>query len=393
MLARLIVHDAIDSVLAAGGHDDGVVHVVATEVIDAVHGATRSEIEASTPSEPLDTFVQNVVATAANQITQSKRFRGENTLLPAAVAMRERAATVSCATCAGDETPCDGVNASRDIAIVARSGACIKPFREMFETAIDIVRAHYVFALGLPVLEKWPQKTTFMTFFPAGDKDVHAYASSTQIAGAADRDGADALIELRFCPAKFTGAAYLAAGYVLVHEALHLMEGIDAGGKRKAGRDEDPFVEGWMDWIAFRIFEDTLSDQGVAGGPRLRIPNAAAQIERGRELHLSRYNTDKSSSKSLAYRLLSGKRAAERLHNFCRRHLDPGEAWRLFLAISFLLNAKDLRIHAHRKLVERVLEKVLPGGPLRKEADADGKALSRLIEANDEVGVVTWLLR
>lgn len=388
VLARLIVSEAVDPVLTSGTASDDV-YVVAEEVLQSVNAATRSEIEAPLDN-PLDTFVQAVIDEAARRIDGNQRLRGDQSLPRAAAAMRARAANLCCTTCAGNEPPCDGKMA-RDSAIVSRSGQCIESFRSLFVLAVEIVQIYYAQLFGQQSLADWPA-VSFSTNHNAPGVKAHPFQSPAQISGATRRSAHAAEVELIFCPADFSWAAYLAAAYVLVHEALHVTEGIRSE-TRGPAKQEDPFVEGWMDWIAFQIFDRTVRGRGPATALAPRYTFAEGHREKSAQLHAARFDADTSSDKTLSYRLLSGKRAAERFYVFCRRVLAKDDACQVFLKVSFLLNTRGDDINTHRRIVARI-NKELPAtnGRLRQPLSEAGRQLRELFLNGLVDDVVTWLL-
>lgn len=389
VLARLIVHEAIEPILGRGPTNDDV-FLVADEVIQAVYGATKSEID-SPLAEPLDVFIQSLIGKAAQSIEEHRRLAGNHTLEPAVKSMRQRAAGLSCASCTGGEPACDG-NTARDATMVERAGHCIEPFRSLFVLAEELVRAHYAYALGPQVLNQWP-RTSFVTDFNAPGLKAHPFQSPAQIFGAARRTGDAATIELIFSPQDFNWAGYLAAAYVLVHEAVHVMEGIETSAMRMPASPEDPFVEGWMDWIAFQMFDRTARGRGPARHLAPRYVHATAHRERSRELHSSRFDAETSTNKMLSYRLLAGKRAAEQFYDFCRRSVSRNEACRLFLEISFRFNARALDLNANRRVTARVSEQLpLPNIPLHSPISTPARRLRELLRKGDATGAVEWLL-
>jgi hypothetical protein len=387
ILARLIVHEALDPVLSRGVGQ--MAYVVAEEAMDGVRTATKAELAAPL-AERLDDFVQQLVGGTADAIAGNKRLAGDATLDPAVAAMRLQAASISCATCAAGAKPCDGVNSSRDDALVEGAGPCIEPFRVLFRLAVDIARMAFEFALDATILVNWP-RTQFGTAIVPGKK-AHPFGASAQVAGATVRSNNQATIELIFSPSEFTWSAYLAAGYVLVHEALHLMEAIDSSRTSIPTRnEEDPFLEGWMDSIAFQLFSFTTRGRGAAKllVHFLRYP--AAQRDRSRELHESRFNVETSANKALSYRLLSGKRAAETLFSFIRRHLPRDESQKIFLTISFRVHMQELTFARHVNLVARVNDDLPPAGGT-EELKESARELGRAIRSGDVGMAVSWLL-
>jgi hypothetical protein len=387
ILARLIVHEALDPVLSRGGEQ--AAYLVAEEAIDAVRTATRLELAAPL-AERLDDFVQGLVGGTADKIVGNKRLVGDATLDPAVTAMRLQAASISCVTCAAGATPCDGGSSSHDDALVESAGLCIEPFRVLFQLAVDIVRTSFEFALGAEILKKWP-RTRFGTGYVSGKK-AHVFGASAQVTGATLRSNDQTTIELIFCPAEFTWSAYLAAGYVLVHEALHVMEAIDSSRTSiPTKNEEDPFLEGWMDWIAFQLFSFTTLGRGVAKPLARFLRYPSAQRERSRELHESRFNAETSGKKALSYRLLSGKRAAETLFNFIRQHLPREQSQKLFLAISFRIDMQELSLARHVKLVARVNDDLPPAGA-SEVLNESARELGRAIRSDDIEMAISWLL-
>ena len=388
VLARLIVHEALDPVLSQGVGE--AAYAVAEEAINAVLNATELELAAPLAQQQLDMFVQELVGEIAGKIEVNKHLAGDPTLHPAASTMRIDAASVCCATCARGEKPCDSVSTSRDDALVDAAGPCIEPFRVLFNLAVRIVRMSLEFALGPEILAQWP-RTQFGTAHVPGEK-AHPFSASAQVAGATSRSADVATIELIFCPAKFALSAYLAAGYVLVHEALHVMQAIDSPQTSiPAKNEEDPFFEGWMDWIAFQLFSFVTLGRREAKplSPFLKYP--AAQRERSLELHESRYNAETSQKKWLSYRLLSGKRAAETLFHFIRRYLLREQSQQLFLAISFRISMKELSLARRINLIARVNDDLPPVGADEKLNDS-AMALGRSIRARDVEAAISWLL-
>jgi hypothetical protein len=378
LVARMMAYEEIEPRLAGCGDREVA---LARETTDLVDAQTKTELRAPNNSEPLDEFVRRVITKGVDVQSESEVLRSATNPLV------HRANSLSCTACANPDRPCDG---RKDDVILDRSGDCIIQLRRMVAMALRIARAYYEYACGMAAIQ-WPE-VRFATYHMT--ETPHPYATPVAVSGRTDFEP-HITVAIVFHPEGFNWPSYLAIPYILLHEGLHILEAVESKGKRLPADDEDPFVEGWIDWIAFRALEEAAVGRGPGAAAATDLANAAEVVYRGRLLHDARGDEVTSRRPHISRRIREGHKAAMRMADLCERYIKPDEEpWRFFLAVSFTLNMKALTLNEHRLLVSRVNRAMPARSELTPPRFVDETLeFRRFFETKDVPGLVGWLVR
>jgi hypothetical protein len=234
LLARLAVEGAIEP-LRFRFADRTL--AVTRKIVRDIRNRTWAEYEAPNDQQPLDHFVRDSIDYVRAELNRS--VPTDPAIADVIRQMDDFARRVSCTDCADPLPVC--ANGYHDTAVLDAKGLCIVPFRELFETAWQIVAAYCHWALG----QASPSAVLSTDFSP---KTVHEYLWPIQVSGDVDYQR-PAIVRLKIGLKTFGWSAYLATPYVLVHECVHALGALVP---RPATPDkDDPFGEGWIDRLRF----------------------------------------------------------------------------------------------------------------------------------------------
>jgi hypothetical protein len=217
---------------------------------------------------------------------------------------------LSCSTCSGSPTVCDG--GPNDDALVAGGGHCIGLLRQLFDVALWIAQnafQRYLPAVSLPAVEfstaHWNQKPH--------DIPVELYCGGTTTFA----NGGNSVVKLHLTPAKLDWDTCLACLYVLVHECFcHAFYGARNPNRREGTGNDDPFTEGWMDWLAHELL---LQNRDFAQG----LPASGTEFASIATIFTearSQYRADGAKPASThAFSRAMGKAAAIQMHELLKR--------------------------------------------------------------------------
>ena len=151
-------------------------------------------------------------------------------------------------------------------------------------------------------------------------------------------------IRLKIDVPRFDFESYCVTPYMLFHEmCCHAFQSLR--GSPRFAREDDPFAEGWMDWVTYRIFCEVaggngLSDMNVAECEVMREhPHSVA--ERTTVFRTHRYDLDNAAygNKWVLKRCIAnffmGQKAAMAFLDLLQRTFTQIEAESLFLRASF----------------------------------------------------------
>lgn len=382
LLARIIACDELDDPIT--GCDEPTRDAVRA-LYRELQARTETEIVVPNDDVPLDHYVQMVV----QPFTEAVRLKLKTGGPQIAVALKricQRAEDLSCSACSGQPLVCNG--GDYDDEFVTRGGHCIQPFADLFALAVAIARDYHAAAGIDPSI--WPEcefRLGFVNLKP------HPFASPPEISGETSPERSPVRLTLVLQPKSFDWAAFAAVPYVLLHEAFHVVGGI-AGILRQGACRQDPFAEGWLDWIAFRALERTASGEGPAARHAAQFRHPGEQINRARQLHLARADETTSADAPLSREIHAGQLAAERFFDLCQRFLpsEEDEDWLFFLSVSLRLNLEAMTLMQHRTVVWRVLEAI----PFRRDLGSPqfaetARTLRKYFILKDVGGLIEWL--
>jgi hypothetical protein len=380
LLARIIAFEEIERVLR--NCSNKTVCTIARGLVDQLCVRTEGELAAPNNAVPLDHYVRTELEQLARDLEADTRLQP---FAVVASTIRSRADPISCTVCATPDDICDG--GDFDDGIVDRKGPCIQPLRSWFDLAITIAACHYAVACGLTYPDHWPH-----CVFQTADlnEKPHPFNSTAEVSGAT-KHGSPTVVELRLRARTFDWRSYSAVPYVLLHEAFHILEGSE--GTPQSPDREDPFAEGWMDWIAFEVLVRTIRGTGSAFKHAAAFSAPDDVEESARLLHEARYDHNTSGVPWVSQRLLAGKRAAQTFLDFCKRCIpQDDDAWLFFLSVSLRLNLRQMTLYQHSKVVEKVNAEITPFRLLPiPEFVATAHYLRKYLEMHDIEQVLAWL--
>jgi len=312
---------------------------------------------------PLDRFLETL-ATDLNDHARPQ-LRGGHAGLVASLLkeIKQGASKLSCHTCSPlSPTVCNG--GDQDDEIVARSGHCIAPLRTMFDVALQATREYYsrfgTLSLAAPIPEVMFSTQLFrgkphdipVDYYVGGVTTYHEGNNKSWVQ-----------VQLCLCVTKFDWSTYLAVLYVLFHECVsHAFNGLFPSPQARTSMEpNDPFGEGWMDWVAYRIMEEVIQGQGPARAlaAKIRFPNEHRDV--GTQFHLVRADHERKPRSEYSYIYAEGKSAAEKLYYLMERLVGSRSAsWEAFLRMSFDLNMLSLPVSDRMKFV-RLIDAYLSG--------------------------------
>jgi hypothetical protein len=142
----------------------------------------------------------------------------------------------------------------------------------------------------------------------------------------------------------FDSNTYLSTLYILFHECIaHTFRAITCTATPRSGtKDEDRFLEGWMDWISFKILERILNGNGRSALLR-NLKFLLDRLDRADRFHQARVAVETPASSEPPSQFASdratGRRAAMKvLKLFENRPEECPRPWEKFLQMSFDLN-------------------------------------------------------
>jgi hypothetical protein len=293
-----------------------------------------------------------------------------------------RAGAMSCVRCSQfPPQVCNG-NPDVDDQIVNAGAACLAPLAEMFDIANAIAR-HYYFRYGTSMdgnPEVFFGTENFSHSQSKPDVKPHDLPVRFFVNGETmyfDQPGQmRAKVVLKIPVRAFDTNTYLSTLYILFHECIvHAFRAINPEASRTGTKDEDRFVEGWMDWISFEILTQVLNGDW----PILRRWNLSflrARQDRALRFHMARI--DPESSSKFASSRATGRSAAIKVSNFFKSACP--KPWEKFLQMSFDLNMMSDFDEATRESFVTVLD-FLEDFPEEHKIIAD--LLTKYLQTND----------
>lgn len=313
-------------------------------------------LEALKQPEPaqLDSFLeslsQDLKANAAPWL--SKRSSDAKLVRRALSDIQRAVRQISCAKCALSKAQiCRGQNVDDDSRIVDQGGQCLLPIKKTFHVAQKVARSYYNrFAKNL-LTQAQPAKIVLFTR-DEGAKP-HEFAESQvpfQVSGVTDFDpgqqGWDTIVTLVFWVREFDWETYLACPYVLLHELICHAFKNPLQLPSQTPRQPDPFAEGWMDWVAFSILEESYRS-GSAFPTKDK-----GEVRVARMYHEGRLNFNHKDSPEDSVEWALGKEAAEKVLCLLQK-LTPAYQ-ETFFRISFQFNLSPYGWNVREEFVKKL---------------------------------------
>lgn len=345
---------------------------------DSLHQELRLRIAQElgrTNGIPLDEFLKKLFGRMESVAKDTLEGSYPNLFEKFDEALRGKVKEICCATCTtpkqeslvpltvahgknGEAAPvamlvCDG--SERDHQVVAQSGICIKPLREMFEAAVVATRQYYT-AYGT-LSQKVQLPKAYLRTVPLPRKP-HSFPVDYFVGGAVDFKQSTkagwAEVELKIWVDEFDWKTYLAAPYVMFHECVaHIFHNVyPSANDRKTSTPSDEFAEGWMDFVAYMVMEEAIKGRGPASQVRSKLLFPEKQLDIGASFHKARTNPDlypsevkiqigrkTPSPKAEARKRKKGIEAASKMLAFLKTLTETDDLGReAFLRMSFDLN-------------------------------------------------------
>jgi hypothetical protein len=259
---------------------------------------------------------------------------------------------INCRTCSGTDSICRG-HTLIDDPIVVRGGACLYPFNQQFELIKQEVLRLYQRHCSAPgVLQ------TTQVYLSTARYEGEGLGSCKRASAAChykdDTNGRISEIRLHIDPDLLDVPSFLAVPYLFCHELVcHAWQGIQtksaaSRNKISSTRMDDYFAEGWMDAVAYHIFDAFVQRLSTSEALMrhehrelaLLVHNDRQSIWRNARLPDDLTERAQNLHRQRLARLNVGVRSALQFAQFLRDHadgFDPESAW---YKISFDLNLR-----------------------------------------------------
>lgn len=264
-------------------------------------------------------------------------------------------------------------------AAVSTSNCCKASLHQMFDFAHEVTKIYYG---AYSVYSRCtPPAVTFDTKLYRDSKSVHDLPIKCSVSGAVKfaslANGPCSEVQLLLHVDDFDLDSYLTVPYVLFHECIaHVYHGILPTPKnRQVNEPDDEFAEGWMDYVAFKIFEEIYAEKGPAKQLLRKVKITQEHHHRSYNLHISRIelNVDPPSKQSMyAIRRRSGHTAADKVRRVLERLCESdAQAWKTFLQMSFDLNLSQKFEPLQRQLFVAIINNLSKPGEIDSPRHCD----------------------
>ena len=294
------------------------------QVRDNVFHLTERAPSSSPNSEPLDIFFDRLLGDLNLQMLPHLQGKHGALFRPLQDEIRRTVERISCLECSPVRI-CDGGN--KDDEIVGKGGTCIAPIRAMFDVAAQVTTQSYAKYCNL-FDPGGAQALSFSTSFC--NRKPHDIPGDYFVGAVTTHNGPSAQVDLCLWPNRFDWITYAAIMYVLFHECIcHGYQGMRPARPKPLN---DGFIEGWMDWIAFKCFRKHLESTADE-------PFVEAWLDHGTSFHLLRsdYNHKEKSPRASICAL--GRSAAQSFERLLKRLPElASDTWSSLLMFSFDMN-------------------------------------------------------
>lgn len=224
---------------------------------------------------------------------------------------------------------------------LGNSGCYLNQLRFFFEIASEAALNYYSRFTNLKDV-RFPL-TTFNTEKHLSHDSLHGLPISYSVGGKTTFCSIEkqcwSAVTLGIKIEDFDLATYLALPYCFFHECFaHIFHGIYPNSlNRMSSEPYDSFTEGWMDYIAFKIFELVIEKKSFVSHPTTIFSND--QHNHGYQYHFARYDTSNSKYSINAPLIKQGQSAANKLRWVLETlPFSKDRAWEILFQISFDLN-------------------------------------------------------
>lgn len=376
LCGRLIYFDSVQPLKYKPYCEESSYDPTAVTAIDELRNTLfkqiiQEELAVSNPSGN-ESFLTRILSRLA-EVAEPQLVRHPELLADLRSVLQEKILGISCANChsSSSELP--------EEEEVGTTGCCMASLRQMFNTASETSTKYYseftsVRPCNLPAV-------IFCTQHVRDSSHLHelsvAYAitGSTEMCVQSQQYWSE--VRLKMCVPEFDFDSYMAVPYVLLHECIiHTFQDIlPSCEKRDASEPDDGFMEGWMDYVTFKIMQEIIAGRGPVGHfGRSGVINEEHGA-RASSLHSSRINLEATpsckSSQYACYRRAGTDVADKVLHVLERLPKSRYDPWRAFLQMSLNLNLVQSFTPFHRKKFVGILNNLAKRGKLESERQID----------------------
>jgi hypothetical protein len=329
-------------------------------LLESVRSIVNQEANNSPPSERLDHFLVRTYARLKDLISVLLQEHQGDLSGSLKRALDKRLKRVSCDLCCGQAGLLETAicrNHTADDHTVAVGGLCIAPLIRDFTVATNV--AHVYHQKHSPSYRNRPRIVLSTSLEPV---KPHTLNANVLVGGMTEYSGdGSATVNLSVCVDRYNWNSYLATLYVLFHETIvHGFADLlpDAATRRPVDAS-DEFSEGWMDFVAYRVFSKLCDSDGVGAEMTSDLDFLMDRAASGRQLHDSRHDIFDSGgpSGSLNFRRNKGRRAGMKLLDLLKKMFPNGED--MFFRISFELNLRRLNF-VQRQIFVATINSALP---------------------------------
>ena len=359
-----------------------------------VVGETNFQLRNRVDNQQLDDFLSDLAGKIAGHPNVSD---AGNLITDPLKTFQSKANQFSCGDC-NTIRVCDGKE--EDHETVAEWGLCVRPFRDLFEFAVDVTRTYYKHYATQFDLSAAPA-IRFATRY-CGTEKPHGVPFDAFVGGTTRFLGPSqeiSEVRLDFSVDNFDWYTYLACLYVFLHECIcHAYPGIlPSPHGRKPVSHHDSFADGWMDWVAARVMEEVLEGRGLAPSIALKISHRSDRLKIGNGFHNARGDWRHSRRSDDAVWVGWGHIAADKTLKLLEKILKSQkasnpqeESWAAFLRLSFDLNLQQKFSRLERHKFVTVLDQHLkPQDPKEREYFDTLRIFSNYLRNKDIDGFIS----
>jgi len=315
-------------------------------------------------AQPLDAFLRDFVANVREAMQINPQVDDTASIDAPLAALQREAERIRCNDCSYlaryNGAVCDGGPFDADI--VNAGGECQSLVRDSFQVALAVTRAYYG---AYSPTDLGPTRASYLV----RHKDDLELGSSSIFVTAHVEPGDPKCVTLTVNLEKFTWTSLRAVSYLLMHECLiHLHERERAAVATRPDAN-DPFGEGWMDWIALTVLEEATRGEGPAARYSDALLMLSSEPQAARDAHAHRLDASRSRDDAFRIKLRRGAEAAEHMLRLLKTLPSGAEsAWETLLRVSFDLNREDIETLDRHAWIDKLYLELSPAAQLSRPA-------------------------
>ena len=315
-------------------------------------------------AQPLDAFLQDFVTNVHEAMRINPNIEDPASIAAPLAALQREVERIRCINCSYlaryNGTVCNGGRFDADI--VNAGGECQAIARDSFRAALAVTRAYYkaYSPIGLG-----PTRASYVV----RHRDDLELGSGSIFITAHVEPGDPKCVTLTVNLQKLTWTSLRAVSYLLLHECLiHLHERERAAVSVRPDAN-DPFAEGWMDWIALSVLEEALRGEGPAAQLSEELLMLSSEPQAARDAHSHRLDASRSRDDAFRIKLRRGAEVAEHTLRLLKRLPASAEsAWETLLQLSLDLNREDIAPLDRHAWIDKLYLELSPAANLRRPA-------------------------